>query len=333
MNQLDESYQELVTDILKNGYTKEDRTGTGTLSVFGRTVRYNMRDGFPLLTTKKMYLKGIIVELLWFLRGDTNIKYLIENDCNIWNGDAHKKYKFESTLLSDSNWGKSVKLDDGNYILTPYNKEEFVSKIINDDEFAIRWGDLGPIYGKQWRCVGDKKIDQLKNVIDLLHNDPDSRRMLVSAWNVKDLNEMTLPPCHHSFQLYTRTLKDSEIADLDISNYRKTPKRAISLKWTQRSVDVGLGLPYNIASYSILLMLLAKHVNMMPDELIGELGDTHIYKNHIDALKTQCDRNPYKLPYLKIVDRDVSDLSEYTIEDFKLYDYEYHPSIKMDLSN
>jgi thymidylate synthase len=306
-NNIEHQYLKLVKDILENGVEKQDRTGTGTLSVFGRQIRHDMKLGFPLLTTKKMYWKGIVTELLWFLSGDTNIKYLLDNDCHIWDGDAYKNYIFNSEWFPIS----SV---SGGFIGTKANSDEimtqelFINKIKTDDEFAKKWGELGPIYGKQWRqwkqfipydvteenCkVAVQVTDQIQNLINDLKTNPDSRRLMVSAWNVGELDQMTLPPCHYGFQVYTRELsleertqykkKRDDIARtfapythqmLDGSNI---PTRAISLMWNQRSVDTPLGLPFNIASYALLLELLAKMTNMVPDELIGNLGDCHIY--------------------------------------------------------
>jgi thymidylate synthase len=307
MNTIDKKYTDLLQDILDNGVTKQDRTGTGTLSVFGRQIRHKMLEGFPLLTTKKMYFKGIVTELLWFLRGYTNIKYLVDNDCNIWTGDAYKNYvkTSEPTL-------------DGKYLSQP----EFIHWIKTDDEFAKKWGDLGKIYGKQWRgwdsydFVDDEvhtiKIDQIANLINDLKTNPDSRRMMVTAWNPSDLESSVLPPCHYGFQVYTRELTMEEKSqykrenketypvskwrdDMGISkeeyfNQIGVPTRTISLMWNQRSVDTGLGLPFNLASYGLLLEIIAKEVNMVPDELIGNLGDTHLYLNHIEQAKEQIGR-------------------------------------------
>lgn len=321
MNNLDKQYTDLLQDILTNGVVKKDRTGTGTKSVFGREIRHNMKDGFPLLTTKKMYFKGIATELIWFLRGDTNIKYLVDNDCHIWDGDAYKNY----CKLNDEVLGRSD--------LWTLTKEEFIEKIKTDNEFANKWGDLGPIYGKQWRKweYGDLKtfkngktypsgeyeydlrreyIDQMAELIKDLKNNPDSRRLMVSAWNVAEINAAVLPPCHYGFQCWTRelTLKeryqlfyekqdetwrnyyDFEKFELDYetgSIKLNGPERALSLQWNQRSVDTFLGLPFNIASYGLLLEILAKEVNMVPDELIGSLGDTHIYLNHFEQAQEQ----------------------------------------------
>lgn len=316
MNKLDKQYTDLLQDILDNGVEKSDRTGTGTKSVFGRQIRHKMSEGFPLLTTKKIPLRIVIVELLWFLRGDTNIKYLVDNGCNIWNGDCYKYFK--------STFSQMVGIQSS----LP-TEAEFIEKIKTDDNFAEKWGDLGPIYGKQWRNweYGETKsfktdetyssgefkydfkkesIDQIQNAINLLITDPDSRRNIVSAWNVGELSEMVLPPCHNFFQFYTRELTFMErcllaekagwMTPLGMFDYPEThwmldhnkiPKRAISLMWNQRSVDTFLGLPFNIASYGLLLEIIAKEVNMVPDELIGNLGDTHLYLNHIEQAKEQ----------------------------------------------
>ncbi len=298
MNNLDKQYTALLQDILDNGVTKQDRTGTGTLSVFGRQIRHKMSEGFPLLTTKKMPFRLIATELLWFLRGDTNIKYLVDNDCYIWVGDAYKNYY---SSFSSPATGRGT---------LPLTQEEFINKIKTDNEFAERWGELGPIYGSQWRHWGEYEIDQFTNLISDLKKNPDSRRLMVTAWNPDDLSAMVLPPCHYGFQVYTRELSLKErcyIANerhgsmlfghedfpetyfaLDIA--MKIPKRAISLMWNQRSVDSFLGLPFNIASYGLLLEIIAKAVNMVPDELIGNLGDTHLYLNHVEQAKEQIGR-------------------------------------------
>jgi thymidylate synthase len=317
MNNIDKQYQNLLQDILDNGIEKKDRTGTGTISVFGRQIRHKMSDGFPLLTTKKMAWKTMVTELLWFLRGDTNIKYLVENGCNIWNGDAYQRYK--TTYDIESREG-SYGLEEL-HMLSDLTQEEFINKIKTDDEFAKKWGELGPIYGKQWRSWHsnakvtmdgkyheEKGIDQISELIKQLKENTDSRRLMVNAWNVGELDQMVLPPCHYGFQVYTRELSLEERAKLYNKNYELldkegldqlsamfetdniTPKRAISLMWNQRSVDTFLGLPFNIASYGLLLEIIAKVVNMVPDELIGNLGDTHLYLNHIEQAKEQIGR-------------------------------------------
>ena len=325
MNTIDIKYQELLQDILDNGVDKGDRTGTGTISVFGRQIRHKMSEGFPLLTTKKVHWGSIVAELLWFLRGDTNIKFLLDYNCNIWNGDAYKRYERSNTWeLQDT---------------PPMN--EFIKRIKEDETFKNTWGELGPIYGRQWRDWNG--IDQIQNLIYELKTNPDSRRLMVSAWNVSDLDQMTLPPCHYGFQLYTRpTTRDEKI--VNPGKYR-----AISLMWNQRSVDTFLGLPFNIASYALLLEIIAKEVDMIPDELIGNLGDVHLYKNHIEQAKEQISRTPYNLPTITITERNwyqhqlvKERLGEKTLDEkiksyrpdcFELIGYESHPKIKAPLSN
>ena len=324
MNKLDKDYTALLQDIIDNGIEKKDRTGTGTISVFGRQIRHKMSDGFPLLTTKKMAWKTLVAELLWFLRGDTNIKFLVENKCYIWNGDAYKNYcKYASA--NSSEWNEWMR-DNGDGTLSMYTMEQFIDKIKTDDGFAKQWGELGPIYGRQWRSwnnyshskvfgssdyeVKNKPVDQIQNLINDLKTNPDSRRLMVNAWNVGELDQMVLPPCHYGFQVYTRELSYSDrykiwfsnnyetgmeyyegnIPDFDNDYYEPTPTRAISLMWNQRSVDTFLGLPFNIASYGLLLEIIAKEVNMVPDELIGNLGDVHLYSNHIEQAKEQIGR-------------------------------------------
>jgi thymidylate synthase len=356
MNNIDKQYQKLLQDIIHNGVEKKDRTGTGTISVFGRQIRHKMSEGFPLITTKKMAFKTMVTELLWFLRGDTNIKYLVDNGCHIWDGDAYKNYvsNYEKNEWTDEFCRQNLK-DCGDQWGIFY-KEEFINKIKTDDEFAKKWGSLGKIYGYQWRSWGGKlvtkrikeegkfpvsqnviegQIDQIANLISELKTNPDSRRLMVNAWNVGELDQMVLPPCHWGFQVYTRELSMSEKERWcrNNSDHSKCPRRAISLMWNQRSVDTGLGLSFNIASYSLLLMMIAKQVNMIPDELIGNLGDVHLYLNHIEPIKEQLTREPYELPTVKISDRVVNDISEYTLDDIILENYQSHPVIKMPLSN
>ena len=338
MNTIDKKYTDLLQDILDKGVQKKDRTGTGTISVFGRQIRHDMKEGFPLLTTKKMHWKSIVAELLWFLRGDTNIKYLVDNDCHIWDGDAYKNYeKSYAAWVGDSSWSNNGE---------PWDLKNFIRLIKEDKRFCSMFGDLGPIYGKQWRewvyetrenkedsdvdslitgmDVFDgyrylRSFDQIQNLIKDLKKNPDSRRLMVNAWNVGEIDEMVLPPCHYGFQVYTRELSFNERYDLlkektnenplkysdENGNYpehiqkpvlkwmenENIPTRAISLMWNQRSVDTFLGLPFNIASYGLLLEILAKEVNMVPDELIGNLGDVHLYTNHIEQAKEQIGRD------------------------------------------
>ena len=358
MNKLDKQYTDLLQSILDYGVEKKDRTGTGTKSIFGYTIRHNMQDGFPLLTTKKMAFKSIVSELLWFLRGDTNIKYLVDNNCHIWDGDAYKNYLHKVIRDKDIvRYLKSYSIDTkGVPTIEPYSKDEFIDRIKNDNEFAKKWGELGPIYGKQWREWGHGvlenkhlgQIDQIQNLINELKTNPDSRRLMVSAWNVGELGEMTLPPCHYGFQVYTRELSMSE-KELWYKNNNTNPNepwcpnfptRAISLMWNQRSVDTFLGLPFNIASYGLLLQLIANEVNMVPDELIGNLGDTHLYSNHIEQAKEQIGREPFELPKLNIfepaIGKEISILNNLHIWSpncFIIENYQSHPSIKAPLSN
>ena len=305
MSKLDEDYKGLLGSCLYNGIEKQDRTGTGTLSVFGRQIRHNMEDGFPLLTTKSMAIKTLVTELKWFLKGDTNIKYLVDNGCNIWNGDAYKKY------VTKVNMQPGVPMGD---ILS---QNEFINKIKTDDKFAAKWGELGPIYGKQWRSWSFPEvngyfgpIDQIKILIQSLKTNPNSRRLMVNAWNVGELHEMTLPPCHYGFQCYVADGK-------------------LSLMWNQRSVDTFLGLPFNIASYGLLLLLLCKETGYKPGELIGNLGDVHLYSNHFEQAKEQITRDPYDLPTIKLSNVDILN-GEF---DYEISDYKCHPSIKAPLSN
>ena len=312
-----------------------------------------------------MAWKTMVTELLWFLRGDTNIKYLVDNGCHIWDGDAYQAYI--KRYNKGEYVGKTKLLENSkkNRTLTePFTQEEFINKIKTDDEFAKKWGELGPIYGKQWRSWGEggystwtdendkvmhkhrtdyPQVDQIANLINDLKNNPDSRRLMVNAWNVGELDQMVLPPCHYGFQVYTRELSDEERLNwykernLKYSNTGPLPKRAISLMWNQRSVDTFLGLPFNIASYGLLLEIIAREVNMVPDELIGNLGDVHLYSNHIEQAKEQITREPYELPSVKIENevkwKEGDCLPYYSPNDFTLENYQSHPTIKAPLSN
>ena len=341
MNNLDKQYQALLQDILDNGVEKKDRTGTGTISVFGRQIRHKMSEGFPLLTTKKMAWKTMVTELIWFLRGDTSIEYLLKNDCNIWTGDSYKNY-CKYTSENSSKWNGWMR-DNGDGTLSMFTQEEFINKIKTDDVFAERWGDLGKIYGYQWRNWNGE-IDQISELIRQLNENPDSRRLLVSAWNPSDLPYQVLPPCHYGFQVYTRELSWEEQVqwvikntDVELENLyiveeiakSSTPKRAISLMFNMRSVDTFLGLPFNIASYGLLLLMIADEVNMVPDELIGTLGDVHLYSNHIEQAKEQISREPFKLPTVHVRDGIFS----FMHGDVILENYKSHPTIKAPLSN
>jgi thymidylate synthase len=330
MNNIEHDYLKLLHDILNNGVKKQDRTGTGTISVFGRQIRHDMRLGFPLLTTKKMPFKTIVTELLWFLRGDTNIKFLVDNNCHIWDGDAYKNYLNEHLP------------ENGTLTL-----EEFITLIKQNEKPAFHeLGELGPIYGKQWRSWEglNSNTDQITNLINNLKTNPDSRRLMVNAWNVGELNQMVLPPCHYGFQVYTRELTWEEQVqwvlkntDVELENVYiveeiakpSTPTRAISLMWNQRSVDTPLGLPFNIASYALLLMMIADEVNMVPEELIGNLGDCHIYLDQQDGVREQLNRQPMRLPKVTIQDGIYCS----SPSDVLLENYESHPAIKFPLSN
>ena len=310
MNRLDDRYRGLLAEVLYNGTEKNDRTGTGTLSRFGMSIRHNMEDGFPILTTKKMPLNTISTELKWFLKGGTNIKYLVDNNCNIWNGDAYKNFLKHSV---------------------PHDRQEtlkeFIQKIKTDDEFAVKWGELGPIYGKQWRSwgtgetvtvghnglhtlLGEKVIDQIQDLISELKTNPDSRRLMVNAWNVSELHEMTLPPCHYGFQCYVADGK-------------------LSLMWNQRSADLFLGVPFNISSYGLLLLLLCEETGYKPGELIGNFGDIHLYKNHLEQAKEQISRSSFPLPKLEVYNVDILN-GEFN---WSHTEYKSHPTIKAPLSN
>jgi len=312
MNNLDKQYKELLETIINYGVEKTDRTGTGTKSLFGYTIRHNMKDGFPALTTKKLAWKQVVSELLWFLTGQTNIAFLHKHNNHIWDGDYEKSGRTD--------------------------------------------GDLGPIYGKQWRKWDGKngRIDQIDDLVRELKTNPDSRRLMVSAWNVGELDQMVLPPCHYAFQIYTTELSDerryniwfnnnyetgmerffdpNNLPDFENPYYQPTPKRAISLMWNQRSVDTFLGLPFNIASYGLLLHIIANEVDMIPDELIGNLGDTHLYLNHIEQAKEQISRESFDLPTLK-TNAKMDGICCNVPDDFELIGYQSHPTIKAPLSN
>ena len=302
MNSLDLRYQGILQDILLEGKEKGDRTGTGTISVFGKQIRHDMSEGFPLLTTKKMAVKTMMTELKWFLKGDTNIKYLVDNNCHIWDGDAYKAY---------------CKAHPSEYHDDMFTQKEFIQHIKEDESFASSWGKLGPIYGKQWREwspvageINKGGKDQIKELIKNIKENPDSRRLMVSAWNVSELPLVVLPPCHYGFQCYVNDGK-------------------LSLMWNQRSVDTFLGLPFNIASYGTLLLLLCEETNLEPGELIGNLGDTHLYKNHLEQAEEQRLRGSFTLPTIKLSNVDILN-GEW---DYEIEGYKYHPTIKAPLSN
>lgn len=284
-------YLDMCRYILEHGEDRPDRTGTGTRSVFGYQTRYDLREGFPLLTTKKMYLRPIAEELLWFIKGDTNIKYLVDRNVKIWN-----EWPYEDFKKSEDFNGETL--------------EEFVEKIKNDDEFAKKHGNLGPVYGAQWRNFNNEGTDQLMKLIDSLKNNPFSRRHIISAWNPSQVDEMALPPCHTLMQFYV-----------------SSDQKYLSCQLYQRSADTFLGVPFNIASYALLTCMLAQVCGYEPKEFIHTIGDAHIYKNHFDVVKTQIEREPLPLPRL-VLNKDIDNLFDFKIEDIKLEGYQSHGPLK-----
>jgi len=316
MSKSEQAYLDLCTDILENGHVKDDRTNTGTLSVFGRQMRFDLQEGFPLLTTKNVPFRLLASELLWFLKGDTNIRYLLENNNNIWNEWAFRNWvsSEEYNGVDMTDFGNRSLIDED--FKQEYEKEmnRFKERILNDDAFANKYGDLGSVYGKQWRSWSDGQgnaIDQISNVIEGIKNNPDSRRLIVSAWNVSDIPDMVekgLPPCHTMFQFYVVNGK-------------------LSCQLYQRSADLFLGVPFNIASYALLTHLIAKEVGLEVGEFIHTFGDVHIYSNHIEQVKEQLSREVRSLPKLDIL-TDKESIFDYELEDFKVEGYDPHPAIK-----
>ena len=292
-------YLDLVRHIRDHGTIKEDRTGTGTVSIFGYQMRFNLADGFPLVTTKRVHLKSILRELLWFIKGDTNIKYLVQNGVGIWNDWPYQNW------LRETGQAQNLKMYSSEWRLV---MKEFIERIKSDDTFARQYGDLGPVYGKQWRNFGG--VDQLTNLVNDIKTNPDSRRLIVSAWNPQDIPVMVksgLPPCHSLFQFYV-------------------VEGRLSCQLYQRSADVFLGVPFNIASYAILTIMIAQVTGLRPGDFIHTFGDAHLYLNHLEQVDEQLSRAEFDLPELK-VNPSVTSLFDFVFEDFELQNYMSHEPI------
>ncbi|SHF55353.1 thymidylate synthase [Ornithinibacillus halophilus] len=309
----EQAYLDLCEHILNNGWKKGDRTNTGTYSIFGHQMRFNLQDGFPLLTTKRVPFRLVASELLWFIKGDTNIRYLLENNNNIWNEWAFKNWveseDYDGPDMTD--FGNRSQIDKDFKEVYEETMNQFKQKVLSDDAFAKKYGDLGSVYGKQWRAWKTSKeetIDQLMDVIDSIQNNPNSRRHIVSAWNPEDIPNMALPPCHTMFQFYVADGK-------------------LSCQLYQRSADVFLGVPFNIASYALLTHLIAHECGLEVGEFVHTLGDAHIYANHVEQVKTQLQREKRSLPTLKL-NVEKQSIFEYELEDFEVVGYDPHPTIK-----
>ncbi|EFF41356.1 thymidylate synthase [Mycoplasmopsis alligatoris] len=285
-------YLKLIKTVLNEGMVRRDRTGVGTIGIFGTQTRYDLRKGFPLLTTKKMAWKAIVIELLWFLKGDTNIKYLVDNNVNIWNEWPYEKFKKSSDFKNET-------------------LEQFIQKIKTDDDFAQKHGDLGPVYGKQWRDFNG--VDQITKIIQELKEKPFSRRMIVNAWNPALVDQMALPPCHALFQFYVSSNDE------------------LSLQLYQRSGDLFLGVPFNIASYSLLLHMVAQVTGLRVGEFVHTIGDAHIYSNHYEQVNEQLARRPFKLPTLSL-NKEIKNIFDFKYEDIKIEDYKSHAKIKAEVA-
>lgn len=313
MIQGEQAYLDLCKLILNKGHKKEDRTGTGTYSVFGHQMRFDLNEGFPLLTTKKVNFRLIASELLWFIKGDTNIKYLLENNNNIWNEWAFEKWiESEEYQGPDmKNFGARSQTDENFRSLYKEQMEQFKNRILTDTDFANKYGDLGFVYGKQWRhwdTISGEPIDQIKNVIESIRTNPDSRRHIVSAWNPEDIPSMALPPCHTLFQFYVAEGK-------------------LSCQLYQRSGDIFLGVPFNIASYALLTHLIAHECGLEVGEFVHTIGDAHIYTNHVEQVKTQLSRESRSFPKLKL-NSDKQSVFDFELSDFEIVGYDPHPAIK-----
>jgi thymidylate synthase len=339
MNQLDPQYQALIKDILETGVIRDDRTGTGTVSKFFKWIDINLQDGFPLITSKRTWFKGVLVEFLWFLKGDTNIRYLIENGVHIWDEWPYKEYLKFTQALEEVDY--KYHIDDPIMGCTrPMNITEFAAEILRDQDFANKFGDVGPVYGKQWvnwnngltESIRDGSypngefkwryesmgINQIKNCIDALKNNPNSRRIMVNAWNVAEVKDMMLPPCHYGFQFYSEPSNDSDT-------------KKLSLLFNMRSVDSILGMPFDIASYGLMLTLMAHVTGHIPNRLIGVFADTHIYLNHNEGAYKLLDRAWFSLPTLEF-NKEKMDIFDFTIEDFTLNNYQHSGKMDFEVS-
>lgn len=312
MQKNEQAYLQLCKDVLENGVKKGDRTNTGTLSLFGYQMRFDLRDGFPLLTTKKVPFRLIVSELLWFIKGDTNIRYLLQHNNNIWNEWAFKKWVESDEYIGPDMSDFGLRANNDPEFKEQYEQqmEIFKDKILREENFARKYGDLGAVYGKQWRAWKTSKgetIDQLKDLIESIKTNPDSRRHIITAWNPEDVPGMALPPCHTMFQFYVADGK-------------------LSCQLYQRSGDIFLGVPFNIASYALLTFLIAKECGLEVGEFIHTLGDAHIYSNHLEQVRKQLKRTPRALPDITIANG--TSLFDMEMEDIKLTNYNPYPAIK-----
>ncbi|AHD07354.1 thymidylate synthase [Paenibacillus larvae] len=313
MSKNEQAYLELCRHVLEHGEIKEDRTGTGTVSLFGYQMRFNLQEGFPLLTTKRIPFRLIVSELLWFIKGDTNIRYLLEHNNHIWDEWAFKHYVESSSYQGPdmTDFGLRSQRDEAFLIQYEEQMNKFTERILKDPQFALEFGDLGNVYGKQWRAwktSNGQTIDQLRDIINTIKINPDSRRLIVSAWNPEDIPSMVLPPCHTLFQFYVT-------------------RGRLSCQLYQRSADIFLGVPFNIASYALLTHLIAHECGIEAGEFIHTLGDAHVYSNHVDQVKLQLSREPKQLPSLYI-NPEVSSVFDAVVGDIRLEGYDPHPSIK-----